>query len=326
MLQQEMSLCRIVCSMIYPKARTTDLNLLVTLAALLETNNVSRAAEMLDLSQPAVSHALNRLREVFEDELLVRSGRVMLPTSRAEEMRDKLQQILAEVEHLLSAGSEFRPKESSRTFVIATNGYAAQLVIPRILNALEQEAPQANLRVIPTLHNDLRDLLADGQVDLCLQSGTIEHLPESLMMRSLYRDPFMMTAREDHPLCQNMTVEDFAKASHILVSPRGDQNGILDAVLADMGMRRRVALILPDFLIVPRILRHSDHVITTPMSLAHIFGDEMGLATVHLPPELEMNTGALIALWHERVHKDPMNQWFRNLVFEVSENALEETS
>lgn len=305
------------------KIRNTDLNLLVTLAALLETHNVSRAAESLGLSQPAVSHALNRLRAVFDDPLLVRSGRVMVPTPRAESLRGQVEDVLTDVERLLSADDAFEPRETTRTFVVATNGFAAQLVIPALNDYLQERAPNANLRVIPLGSDDLRDVLSDGAVDVCLISGAIDHLPESLMMRVLRNDPFVMTVREGHAFQEPVRLREFASNPHILVSPRGDDTGVLDAMLANHGLRRRIALYLPDFTVVSNVLRRTDYVISTPLSIVQLLSQTDGLRQLEMPKELQMDSGALIALWHERVHGDSANRWFRQLVVEASE-ALEE--
>lgn len=305
------------------RARTTDLNLLVTLAALLETHNVSRAAESLGLSQPAVSHALNRLRDTFDDQILVRSGRVMVPTPRAIELLPAVREVIAEIERILVPPEDFIPAETTRTFVVATNGFAAQVLVPELLSALRERAPHAGLRVIQTGHRDLRELLTDGEVDICLVSGRIDHLPESLMMRALFDDPFVVVVREGHPLRDEVTLEDYAAAEHVLVSPRGDVHGAVDGMLAQRGMRRRIALLLSDFMIVPQILMTTDYVITTPVTIARMFEREYDLRTFTPVGGLGTDRGALIALWHERVQNDPVSQWFRRLVTEVGERLNE---
>lgn len=302
----------------------TDLNLLVTLGVLLETHNVSRAAESLGLSQPAVSHALNRLRDVFDDPLLVRSGRVMVPTPRAESLRAHVQEVLAGVERLLSVDDEFEPSTTSRTFVVATNGFSAQLLIPELNHCLQERAPNANLRVIPLGNENSRDVLSDGEVDVCLVSGSIDRLPESLMMRVLYKDPFVMTVREGHAFQDPVPLEAFASAPHILVSPRGDDFGVLDSMLARHGLRRRIALFLPSFSAVSSVLQRTDYVISTPLSIVRMLSQTEGLRQLPMPTALQMDSGALIVLWHERVHRDAANRWFRALVSEAS-SALKST-
>lgn len=305
------------------RARTTDLNLLVTLAALLETHNVSRAAESLGLSQPAVSHALNRLRDTFDDQLLVRSGRVMVPTPRAVELLPEVRELLAEIERILVPAEDFDPAETKRTFVVATNGFAAQVLVPELLRELRERAPNAVLRVVQTGHRDLRELLTDGEVDICLISGQIDHLPESLMMRMLFDDPFVVLVRDGHPLKGEVSLEDYAAAEHVLVSPRGDVHGAVDALLAQKGLRRRIALLLSDFMIVPQILTSTDYVITTPVTIARMFAREFDLRTFTPVGGLGADRGALFALWHERVQNDPVNQWFRRLVMDVGERLNE---
>lgn len=301
------------------KLRATDLNLLVTLVALLEAENVSRAAEQLGLSQPAASHALNRLRDTFDDPLLVRSGRRMVPTPRAEALLPRIKAILEDIQGVLSTAHVFEAAETRRTFVVATNGYSGQLLIPKLTARLLQAAPNANLRVIHVGHNNLRELLADGEVDLILYSGQIDMMPESLMVRALFEDGFMCCARPGHPLASGtMSVEDFAAADHILVSPRGDTHGAVDAALAVLGLRRRVRLVLPDFMSVGRILQNSDYVITTPASIGRLLSRNDALAQFQPPTELNFVVGSQVVLWHERVQHDPVNQWLRRLLFDIA--------
>lgn len=302
------------------KLRRTDLNLLVTLRTLLESRNVSRAADDLGLSQPAASHALNRLRDVFQDQLLVRSGRSMVPTPKAEQLLPKIQDILVSLEEILELEDEFVPEASARTFVIATNGYAAQRLLAPIALALQEEAPNVDLRVIASHTEGVRELLAEGRADVALLSAALDMLPEALMMRQLFNDPFVSTVREDHPFVrEGVTLESYADARHVLVSSNGEPFGAVDRGLASQGLRRRVALVLPDYMSVPAILHASDYVITTTQSIAKMFGEHSGLAHVAPPPGVIEIQGGLHALWHERVHADPTNQWIRRLILRVAE-------
>lgn len=303
------------------KLRTTDLNLLVTLKVLLETRNVSRAAEEMGLSQPAASHALNRLRDVFQDQLLVRSGRNMVPTPKAELLLPKVREILDGLEEILQSNEEFVPATSDRTFVVVTNGYAAQRMLAPLVSQVIEEAPNVNLQIRSASPDDVRDLLAEGLADMALISAPMSALPESLMMRLLFTDPFVATAREGHPLAQGpVDVEAYAGASHVLVSSNGEPFGAVDKGLASSGLRRRVALVLPDYLAVPSILLETDYIITTTRSIAGMLGEHPGLVHFEPPSGVVDIPGGLHVLWHERVHSDPTNQWLRRLILRVAES------
>lgn len=306
------------------KLRTADLNLLVALRALLETRNVSRAAEELGLSQPAASHALNRLRDTFGDQLLVRSGRTMVATPKAELLLPKVRELLAGIESILDNEEEFSAPTSQRTFVIATNGFAAQRLVMPLVRAVSEEAPGANVHMVSLMDDNIRELLADGRVDLALLSMPMTSLPESLMMRLLFNDPFVTTVRAGHPFTkQAPDAKAFADALHILVSPKGDAVGAVDRGLAELGLRRRIVTVLPDYLVVPSLLRETDYVITTTRSIASILSEQSGLVQISPPPGLVDIRGGLYALWHERVQNDPASQWLRRLVLRVSEAVKE---
>ena len=301
------------------KLRSTDLNLLVTLKVLLETRNVSRAAEELGLSQPAASHALNRLRETFQDPLLVRSGRSMVTTSKAELLLPKVRELLGGIEEILDTETAFDPLTSQRTFVVGTNGYASNAVLARLVEFLVAQAPQVNLHVV-SVHEDVRELLAEGRIDVALLSSSMERLPESLMVRQLFRDLFVTTVRRGHPLATGeVTMARYAEQRHILVSPAGDRVGAVDQRLADAGLRRRVALVLSDYLAVPGILKTSDLVITTTRTIATMLGEHPDLVQVKPPAEVLGIAGGLHALWHERVQHDSANRWLRELILRASE-------
>lgn len=295
-----------------------DLNLLVMLRALLETQSVSRAALQLGLSQPAMSHALNRLRNTFEDQILVRAGRRMVPTPRAEQMLARLQSLLDEAEHLILFRGEFDPAHSRRAFSLVTNGFASFAVFPKMQQALRAQAPNVDLRVRQLGRDDVRELLADGGVDIGLVTGELSNLPESLFSRRLFDDPFVCVVRTDHPLVgDTVSIDTYCELQHILVSPRGDSTGVVDRELAERGMSRRVSLVLPDFLAVPEILISSDYIVTVPASIAKLFANRPDLKLVEPPCDLPV--GSLIMLWHERVREDPAHQWLRTITAEAAD-------
>lgn len=310
----------LIRSMRFMNLRNLDLNLLVLLNALLEERSVTNAAEALGMSQPAMSHALARLRETFDDRLLVRSGREMIPTSRAEAIQAKLRAILEDVEDIVVPEVPFDPAYSNRSFRLLTNGFGGYAFVPHLMQELNARGSAIDLRVEVHAADDLRDRLGVGRADLALITSEMQRLPLSLKHRKLYDDPFVCVIRRENPALNasnELSVDDYVALNHVLVSPRGDSTGVVDGVLAATGKQRRVAVVVPNFLAVPGIIKNSDCVVTVPRTIASLFSAEPELTTI-VPP-LELPVGTLFALWHERVHEDAANQWFRQVVVAAAE-------
>lgn len=291
--------------------REMDLNLLVLLDTLLEERSVTNAADALGMSQPAMSHALARLRSTFDDRILVRSGRDMVPTARAVALREKLRSVLKDVQDIVDPVQSFDPTSSVREFRILTNGFAGYAFLPDLMSELASYGAIVDLRVAVHAGGDLRDRLGGEEADLALIVSERSKLPESLKHRKLYSDPFVCVLRQDHPHLHDgiLTLDSYVKLDHILVSPRGDDVGVVDDALAERGLKRRVSVVVPNFMAVPGILKRSDCVVTVPRSIAHIFTPDP--AIVRVAPPLELPVGTLFALWHDRTHADEGHRWLR---------------
>ena len=298
-----------------------DLNLLVALRALLELRSVSKAAQDLGLSQPAMSHALGRIREALGDPILVRSGRYMVPTPRAERLLPRVRKVLQDVEQLLVGDDLFTAETAVRVFTMTTNGFASFSMLPALRAVVSEQAPGVDLRIRQLARENLREMLADGDVDMALFTGAMHELPESLYSRKLYDDPFVCLVRREHPRVQRgrLALKDFVEMEHILVSPRGDAWGVVDHALADMGRARRVSLVVPNFVSVPQLIETSDLVVTIPVSMARVYARSCEVD--HVEPPLALPVGALYALWHERVHEDAANRWLRDAVWASVERS-----
>lgn len=291
--------------------RTTDLNLLKALDALLDERSVTRAAERLALTQPAVSGMLTRLRDTFGDPLFVRSQRGMVPTLRALELAGPVKQLLQDVEILLRP-SAFVPAEASMTLTIASTDYAMQAVLVPFLAALRRQAPGIRVAVLPVDDARLPLQMARGEIDLALVA--VDDTPGELHARRLFDEHYVCVMRHDHPAAARpLTLDRFCALDHALVSYTGGAfRGVTDDALAALGRERRVTLSVKSFLLLPEILRASDLIAVVPSRLAH---RAQGLALMEPPVAVPCFTKTLS--WHERTHHNPGHRWLRELMVET---------
>lgn len=294
--------------------KNLDLNLLVVLDTLLAVRNVTRAAERLGLSQSALSHALARLRVALADPLFVRGPGGLKPTPRAEAMAAPLAQALAEVARAVSQPQAFVPGKSARRFRIATDDYLELVLLPKLLARVWREAPGINISVAP-IGPALGRELAEGRIDAIISvEGVLGSLPGACMQR-LFSERFVCAVRKGHPRVRKvLTLEAFIALPHALVAPRGRSGGIVDAALAKIGRRRRVAIEVPHFLVAPHIVRASDVVLTIGDRVAKLISDGLQL----MPPPLELPGFDVALFWHERNNTDSAHQWFRKTLIEVA--------
>lgn len=294
-----------------------DLNLLVVLQTLLETRSVTRTAERLGSSQPAVSRSLAKLRHLFGDKLMVKGASGMMPTLRAEAMIEPLANLLGNVETFLLK-PKFDPYLTDRVFRIATTDYGALAVLPNIAARLAREAPNAAIEVV-SFTRDVFRTLAEGQIDFILYSDN--PVPGSFRMRELFRESFVSMVRRGHPLLDQirggkdaLPLKIFTAWPHILVSVFGGQGGPIDTGLAERGLQRHVAMQVPYFATAAVITAASDLLVTMPSRAAHQLAPRLGLVILKAPP-LVKRWGYRL-LWHERSHGDPGAVWLRRLVVE----------
>jgi DNA-binding transcriptional LysR family regulator len=236
--------------------RSLNLNLVPILEALLSERSVTRAARRLGMTQPAVSNALAQLRVIFDDPILVRSGPRMTPTQRALELETPLAEWLAELERLLGPG-EFDPAKESRTFTLATTDYVGFVLLPLLLAELARRAPGIRLRIQAWPHHRVTPSLERGEVDLMI--GFYEQLPASHREETLFEDRFVCIVRKDHPrVGRRLTLGQYVKLEHILVSADPHGPGVVDHALAARGSSRSVALRLSHFLLGPAVVAAPD--------------------------------------------------------------------
>ena len=294
-------------------SKRLDLNLLVTLEALLVEQNVTKAAARLRLSQPAVSAQLNRLRDVFDDPLLIPAQRGMTPTAKAVELLEPLRQALDQVRATVATHSNFDPGKARLTVAIACTDYLQTAVVKPLVVELRSKAPGVRVAMRNLDASQLEAQMTRGDVDLAFM--TPQTAPPSLRTRHLFDERYVLIGRRDHPrLRKGITVKQFAQLEHVIVSPRG--GGFVtpvDSALAALGYSRNVVLSAASFLFVPEIVSHSDFVALVPERLVHGRADQLLLIPCPLPVE----GFSIQMVWHERTHGHNGQRWIRDAVISM---------
>ncbi len=292
--------------------RGVNLNLLPALAALLQEQSVSGAAARMNVSQSAMSHSLAKLRDVLDDPLLIPAGRGMAPTPRAEQLASSLPPLLTELGRALTAPVDFDPKTAELQLRIATFDYFELAMLPELLAFLRRHAPGVRLSVERFEPRSVRRLVA-GEIDFVLGGGTMS-MPAVLMQRTLFRDPFKVIVRKDHPTVRGrLSLERYVSLDHLLVSIEGQALGAVDRALAAEGLGRRVALRVPHFAAAPLVVHGSDMVCTIAGTIAERAKQLYGLRV--LTPPVELPEAEIIAWWPRQHQRDAARRWFREALF-----------
>jgi DNA-binding transcriptional LysR family regulator len=295
-----------------------DLNLLVTLDALLTESSVARAATRMGITPPAMSHALARLREALGDPILVRAGRALVPTPRSVAMRDRVRAVVDEARAVLASGAEADLVNARRTFTIRANEANAVMTSGALLRRLHTRAPLLRLRFAPEGEEDVNEL-RDGRIDLDL--GEQGELGPEIKVQTLFQDDFVGVVRRNHPLTRGkVTAARYAAAPHVSGSRRGRARGPVDTALAALGLTRDVAVVVPGPLSALAIVADSDLVATVPSSLARWGQRTLGLRVL----KLKLNLGRMVMAqaWHPRLDADPAHRWLRACVKDCAQQLV----
>ncbi|MFV3380219.1 MULTISPECIES: LysR family transcriptional regulator [Pseudomonas] len=291
---------------------TPDLNLLITLDAVLAEGSVAGAAKRLHLSPSAMSRALARLRETTGDPLLVRAGRGLVPTPRAIELRARVGQLVNEAKAVLRPSQTLDLKRLVRTFTLRTSEGFVECFGPALIARIGEQAPAVRLCFLQKPDKDSK-ALREGAVDL--ETGVIEPstAPE-LITQALFRDNYVGVVRAGHPLTRGkVTAARFAQGQHILVSRTGAERGEVDDALRALGFERKVMTIVGGFSTAVGLARVSDLIACVPER--HTANLRQGMHTFGLPVPTPTFTVSL--LWHPRFAADPAHQWLRNVLREI---------
>jgi DNA-binding transcriptional LysR family regulator len=288
--------------------RQVDLNLLLALHALLEERHVTRAAKRCFLSQPAMSRALERLREMFGDALLIRSGRAYERTVRAESLLGELQSLLPRLEAMVR-GEEFDPQRSQERFRLAVTHHASITLIPPLIRRIRTEAPDVRLDV-SQWEERAYDAVISGRLDTALSA---EHPPSGLESEVLFEVDFVCVvgaAQKVHP--PRLTLAQYLQLPHVAVETWTGQQTPVDRPLAQFGAKRRVVLSVPFFSAAMFAVANTDLVLTAPRKLTKVVRPLDGVRLVEPPREIK--PFPYFMTWHPRLNEEPAHAWFREQV------------
>lgn len=309
-----------------------DLNLLVYLDVLLREKNVTRAAEQLGITQPALSNGLRRLRELFGDPLLVRTSEGMTPTERANELQPQVRGILAAVEKAVLPVADFDAFASTRVFRIMATDYAESTLIAPLMNILRETAPSITLDILTPSDVSFQDL-EQGKIDMAI--NRFDQLPQSFHQATVWRDSFSCLMSQDNPVLADFNLDSYLEAPHIWVSKTGmgvgrgmspkdpQRLGWVDEALAEAGRSRRIRLFTRHYQVAALLAAQPDLIATLPTQVARVHADDPRLAT-RKPPFMIIPIELKLA-WSPLLQHDPGHIWLRREIVDLGQRIIQDT-
>jgi DNA-binding transcriptional LysR family regulator len=308
---------------------TLDLNLLRVFDAVMTEQNLTRAANLLAMTQPAVSNALRRLRDTLGDELVIRTAHGVKPTSRAEELWPVVRRAMADLEAAVTPDT-FDVSRASTTFRMAMADATAALWLPFLVRSIERDAPGLNVRMVPLTTREPRPMLLRGDIDLAMGffPGVVAQLASGqntvisqIRHERLYTGEYVCVMRKDHPLANDeLTLDKYCEAHHLLVSFSGRAKGLMDEALTALGRQRRILLTVNQFFTAGRVVASSDLITVLPRHLIASTGMAEALVAKELP--FELPDVHVDMLWHERDARNPAHKWLRSQLSASTEEGI----
>lgn len=311
----------IICTTIimFMNISGVDLNLLLAFDAVMRERHVTRAAESLYMTQPALSNALNRLRHVFKDELFVRGPQGMRPTQKALELEEPISRAMAAVEEAINP-PVFDPACSEHTFRLVCHDHFVHTGLSKLMHFVDAQAPGIDIRLLPA-KGDSFALLDAQEADFGISAYGLP--PERFGWEKLLTDEYVVVMGADNPLA--MTDDwgklAYSKANHLLVSLSGDASGFVDKALAAEKLTRRIALTVNHFSATPEILSHTSLVATLPRKLAEHYCKYYPLTMLCCPVTPPAAYCDNLLVWHKRLSKHPANDWLKQTLRALYANA-----
>jgi DNA-binding transcriptional LysR family regulator len=296
-----------------------DLNLLRVFDAIFQTRSVTVAASNLHLTQPAVSKQLNRLRELLDDPLFVRTNDGMSPTPRAEALAAPIRQALCSIQNAVEQQLGFMPQTSERTFRIFMSDLGQMIFLPRLLDLIAREAPRVNIHSVQVPASRMRSVaLESGDVDLAV--GYFEEFEGSIHQQVLFDEHYVGMVRADHPsIRDSITFDQFLRIPHLVYGPsgggHGSQDSVVDKAFGAAGVQRRVAVRIAHTMGITSMVSNTDLLVVVPHRLARACAKLMNVAVLELP--IEIPHFPIAQYWHDRFHTDPGSQWLRSVFWRL---------
>jgi DNA-binding transcriptional LysR family regulator len=295
-----------------------DLNLFVVLEAIYREGNITRAGQQLNLTQPAISHALKRLRDLLQDPLFVRQGPHMMPTPFTRNMIEQVRQALQILETNLGQSHNFVPEHTRRNFHLSLWEYLETLILPPLLGRLTHAAPGMSITTSRVKRRDLETELASGSVDLAIEIPMT--MSDRIRQKWLLNEPYVVIARQGHPaIADKLDLDTYLQQRHIQVSSRRQGPSLIDVELSRRGLRRQVFLRSQHAFAACMVVSKTDMLLTLPERHAQLLNpglmNQMHLFPLHAP-RLEAHL-----YWHESVENDPANRWLREEIEKILASA-----
>ena len=311
-----------------------DLNLLVYLDVLLREKNVTKAADQLGITQPAMSNSLRRLRGLFDDPLLIRTSQGMTPTQRAEELQPQLRHILSNIEQAVQPSAEFSVEESTRVFRIMASDYAESTLIPALLNEIRGIAPHIRLDVLTPSDVTFQDV-EKGKVDMAI--NRFDYLPQSFHQVNVWRDNFTCLMSKDNPILKDFNLDSYLAAQHIWVSKTGMGVGVgmnpddiqrlgrVDEALAEIDRSRHIRVFTRHYQVAALLAEQPDLIATLPKQAATRHVNAKGSTLTIKAPPFPIVPIELKMAWSPLLHHDLGHTWLRRLIVDVAKNIIEQS-
>ena len=291
--------------------KETDLNLFIAFDVIYTEKNLTKAGQVLGITQPAVSNALSRLRELFGDDLFIRTSKGMIPTPVANQIIKDVRSALSLIQNTISETEKFDPSIAEMTFKISIGDSSEYRLLPLLIKELAKVAPKIKVETYLTPRKDAPRELASGTIDFSIDPPV--HSDPHLRHEKIYEEDYVMIVRKDHPILdlKEITIEDYLKLSHIHISNRKTGLGHVDMALYRLGLSRDISLRAQHFLVAPYIVEQSDLAITTTKG----FAVDRDLAWRELPFDIEPLV--LHLYWHEAKDSDPSSKWMKDLMLKT---------
>jgi DNA-binding transcriptional LysR family regulator len=290
-----------------------DLNLLPYFNQLMRERKVSKVAESLGVSQPAVSNALKRLRSAMGDDLFLRTNHGMEPTSRARQLAEPIAYAIDTIRSAMSQQVAFDPSVAQRNFLLGLSDLGEMYFLPPLLSRVGQQAPGVLITAVRNNPLSLKDDMETGRVEVSI--GISPQLQGSFFRQRLYREHHVCAFRRGHPFeARAMTVADYLACEHVVVSA-GNDLGEVDRLMERKGLERRIRAIVPHAGAIGQILQATNMVATLPSRMFQIIAEPLGLSCI--PHPVALPDTSIGMFWHGALHRDPANQWFRRTVFDL---------
>lgn len=296
-----------------------DLNLLPVFEAMLLDKNVTAAAARMGLTQSALSNALGRLRIYFEDPLFVKTHQGMLPTPRALELAQPLRDAMTLVRMAAQKNKGFDPSTSNRTFRLCMTDVGEMVLLPTLMKHLRDKGLSIQIETAQLDSDEVAERLASGEIDFAI--GYLPNLGKAIATASLFREHYVCMTRKDYNGhgTEKLTLKKFLAASHVLIASMGSGHQIIERTLDARGFKRNVALRVPHFLVIPKIIADTDLVVTVPARVAETFADQTAVRVHALPVAIPSFDVSLF--WHPRFVNDPPIAWFHALMLQLFRQA-----